>query len=92
MPEPGKSTKQLHPQALTQFGTVLCSDKVVMSQVRFGMEENSQTQVLMLGEFHKRGEVEILVSFFIKNLIAHAVTFRIQQKAKTPKPLISAIG
>ena len=60
--EPGKTTKQFQKQFLSQFGTILCSDQKVVNQVMLDMQEDSTAQVLMLGDFHKKGSVEILVS------------------------------
>ena len=56
------------------------------------MQEDSTAQVLMLGDFHKRGSVEILVSVLGVLSSDNFVHFRIQPEAKNPKHLISAIG
>ena len=61
VPEPGKTTRQLQPAFLSQFGTVLCSDQGVLDQVVQTMGEEGPAQVLLLGDFHKRGSVQILV-------------------------------
>ena len=71
---PQPQTRMCSPSLLAQYGTVLCSDHSVVAHVREAMVNNinssnnsdvnnninKQPAVIMLGSFHKRGEVEIL--------------------------------
>ena len=61
MPETGKPSKKFKPSHLNEFGTILCSDFDILKQIKLLQEEESPCTVLMLGDFHKRGSVEIKV-------------------------------
>ena len=83
VPEPGKTTKQFQPSLLDMFGTVLCSDQAVLQQVLQARTEDCQAQVLLLGDFHKRGTVDIVVRQTWKSF--HAVNYQDPTRTKDPK-------
>ena len=64
VPDTGKLTRKLKSSDLSEFGTILCSDHEIVSQVKKLQEDGSLCNVLMLGDFHKRGSVEIKVGMF----------------------------
>ena len=64
VPDTGKLTRKLKSSDLSEFGTILCSDYEIVSQVKKLQEDVSLPNVLMLGDFHKRGSVEIKVGMF----------------------------
>ena len=64
VPDTGKLTRKLKSSDLSEFGTILCSDYEIVSQVKKLQEDGSLCNVLMLGDFHKRGSVEIKVGMF----------------------------
>ena len=55
---------------MNDFGTILCSDFEIVNQIKQQQEEESSCTILMLGDFHKRGSVEIKV-----NMILYLVSF-----------------
>ena len=65
MPETGKTTKMFKPSHLNDFGTILCSDFEIVKQIKQQQEEESSCNILMLGDFHKRGSIEIKVNMIL---------------------------
>ena len=69
VPDNGKSAQMFDPQMLSHFGTILCSDSTVLNYINEGLINNNHDEGLMtgglpevkhLGNYYKRGFVEIL--------------------------------